>query len=186
MELKPYRPGFTRIDPHRNPCQFLRIPWLRYGEKTFLARVQKFLQGFQFHINIRIEPVRTAPTRFNPQRKTASTLAAYHMTFKVTIRIWSGWKWAKWVMIYATVTHSWISNRVHTELKPYRPGSTRIEPGPYWIKTVSTRFHPFRPGSIRIVTRVNSWGFWGLRYGGENILVMFKIFVHLKPCINQF
>jgi hypothetical protein len=22
---KPYRPGFTRIDPHRNPCQFLRI-----------------------------------------------------------------------------------------------------------------------------------------------------------------
>jgi hypothetical protein len=52
-----------------------------------LGRVQKFLQGFQFRINIRIEPFRTAPTRFNPQRKTASTLVAYRMTFKVTIRI---------------------------------------------------------------------------------------------------
>jgi hypothetical protein len=30
----PYRPCFTRIDPHRNPCQFLRIPRLRSGEKT--------------------------------------------------------------------------------------------------------------------------------------------------------
>jgi hypothetical protein len=55
--------------------------------KNFLGPVQKFLQGCQFRINIRIEPVRTAPTRFNPQRKTASTLAAYRMTFKVTIRI---------------------------------------------------------------------------------------------------
>jgi hypothetical protein len=52
-----------------------------------LGRVQKFLQGFQFRINIRIEPVRAAPTRFIPQRKTASTLVAYRMTFKVTIRI---------------------------------------------------------------------------------------------------
>jgi hypothetical protein len=50
-----------------------------------LGRVQKFLQGFQFCINIHIEPVRTAPTRFNPQRKTASTLVAYRMTFKVNL-----------------------------------------------------------------------------------------------------
>ena len=35
----------------------------------------------------------------------------------------------------ATVTYSRISNRVHAELKPYRPGFTCI------------------------VTRVNSWGF---------------------------
>jgi hypothetical protein len=25
-EIKLYQPGFTRIDPHRNLCQFLRIP----------------------------------------------------------------------------------------------------------------------------------------------------------------
>jgi hypothetical protein len=55
--------------------------------KNFLGRVQKFLQGFQFRINIRIEPVRTAPTRFKPQRKTALALVAYRMAFKVTIRI---------------------------------------------------------------------------------------------------
>ena len=30
------------------------------------------------------------------------------------------------VHIYATVIHGRISNRVHTELKPYRPGSIRI------------------------------------------------------------
>ena len=54
------------------------------------------------------------------------------------------------------VTHSQISNQAHTELKRYQPGSTRIEPGPYGIKTVSTQFHPYRPGSTRIVTRVNS------------------------------
>jgi hypothetical protein len=52
------------------------------------------------------------------------------MTFIVTIRIWSRWKWAEWVVIYATVTHSRILNRVHTELKPYRPGSTRTDPVP--------------------------------------------------------
>jgi hypothetical protein len=55
--------------------------------KNFLGRVQNFLQEFQFRINIRIEPVPTAPTRFNPQRKTASTFVAYRMTFKVTIQI---------------------------------------------------------------------------------------------------
>jgi hypothetical protein len=52
-----------------------------------LGHVQKFLQGFQFRINIRIEPVRTASTRFNPQRKTASTLVVFRMTFIITIRI---------------------------------------------------------------------------------------------------
>jgi hypothetical protein len=52
-----------------------------------LGRVQKCLQGFQFRINTRIETVRTAPTRFNPQRKTASTFVAYRMAFKVAIRI---------------------------------------------------------------------------------------------------
>jgi hypothetical protein len=71
------------------------------------------LQGFQFRINIRIEPARTASTRFNPQRKTASILVAYRMT--VTIRV----KMSRMVVIYTTVTHSRISNRVHTELKPY-------------------------------------------------------------------
>jgi hypothetical protein len=59
--------------------------------KNFLCHVQTFLQGFQFRINIRInigiEPVRTASTSFNPQRKTASTLVAYRMTFIVTIRV---------------------------------------------------------------------------------------------------
>jgi hypothetical protein len=123
---KLHRPGFTRIDPHRNPCQFLRISWLRYGEKTFWVMFKFFLQIFQFRINIRIEPVRTVSTRFNPQRKTASTFV-YHITFIVTIRIWSWWKWAKWEVIYATVTNRRISNRVHTELK-----------------IVSTRFHPHR------------------------------------------
>ena len=67
--------------------------------------------------------------RFEPHRPS-STRSIYnridHMTFIVTIQIWSGWKWAEWVVIYATVTHSRISSRVHTELKPYRPDSTRI------------------------------------------------------------
>jgi hypothetical protein len=52
-------------------------------QKNFLGDVKKF----QFRINIRIEPVRTASTRFNPQGKTASTLVVYRMTFIVTIRI---------------------------------------------------------------------------------------------------
>jgi hypothetical protein len=148
--------------------------------KNFLGHVQKFLQGFQFRINIRIEPLRTASIRFNPQRKTASTLIAYRMTFIVTIRIWSGWKWAEWVVIYATVTHNQISNRVHTELKPYRD----------LVPSVSTQVHKelktYRPSYTRIVTLVNSWGFWGLRYGGENILVVFNIFARLKPYRNPF
>jgi hypothetical protein len=88
----------------------------------------------------RFQPHRPASTR---SVKPHPNFVAYRMTFKVTIRIWYGWKWAKWVMIYATVTHSRISNHVHTELKPYRPGSTLIEPDPYGIKTVSTRFHPY-------------------------------------------
>ena len=60
------------------------------------------------------------------------------------------------MVIYATETRSRISNRVHTELKPYRPGSTCTNPVP--------------PVQTRIVTRVNSWGVWGLRYGGETFL----------------
>jgi hypothetical protein len=44
--LKSYRPGFTRIDPHRNPCQFLRIPWLRYGGKTFWVMLKFFCKDF--------------------------------------------------------------------------------------------------------------------------------------------
>jgi hypothetical protein len=70
-------------------------------------------------------------------------------------------------MIYATVTHSRISNCVHTKLKPYRPGSTRIEPGPYGIKTVSTRFHPYRLGSTCIDPHRNTCQF--LRILGATI-----------------
>jgi hypothetical protein len=74
-----------RFHPHCNPCQFQRILRLRYSEKkNFLGHVQKCLQGFQFRINICIEPVRTASTRFNPQRKTASTLVTYSMAFIVS------------------------------------------------------------------------------------------------------
>jgi hypothetical protein len=102
--------------------------------KTFLGRVQKFLRGFQFRINIRIEPVRTATTCFNPQRKTASTLIAYRMTFIVTILV--------------------KMSRMGGDLY-YSRTEPDFEPGQYGIKTVSTRPHPYRPGSTRIVTLVN-------------------------------
>jgi hypothetical protein len=65
-ELKPYRPGFTRIDPHRNPCQFLRIPWLRYGEKTFWVVFTNVCKDFNFvliSVLNRFEPHRPASTR---------------------------------------------------------------------------------------------------------------------------
>jgi hypothetical protein len=107
----------------------------RRRKKNFLGFVQKFLQGFQFRINIRIEPVRTASTRFNPQRKTASTLVAYHMIFIVTIRVKMSRRGG---------------NLFYSHTQP------DFEPVPYGIKTVSTRFQPYRPGSTRIVTRVNS------------------------------
>jgi hypothetical protein len=45
-------------------------------EKKFWSYLE-FLHGFQFCINIRIEPVLTALTSINPQRKTALTLAVY-------------------------------------------------------------------------------------------------------------
>jgi hypothetical protein len=47
------------------------------------AIMMKFVE----QMAIRIEPVRTALTRFNPQRKTASTIVVYRMTFIVTVRI---------------------------------------------------------------------------------------------------
>jgi hypothetical protein len=92
------------------------------------------------------------------------------MTFIVTIQIWSGWKWAEWMVIFATATHSQILNRVHTELKPYQPSS------------------------ICIVTRVNSWGFLGLRYGWKkhygyvkkNLLVSNRIEIRFKSFSTPF
>jgi hypothetical protein len=152
----------TLFHPHRPALYPVSIPW---DSATTIRRKKRFGSCSKKFARIAIlyhYPYWTGSTRFNPQRKTASTLVACRMTFIVMIRIWSGWKWTKWLVFYATVTHSRISDRVQTELKPYRPGSTRIDPDPYWIKTVSTQFHPFRPCSTRIVTRVNSWGFWGL------------------------
>jgi hypothetical protein len=123
--IDPVSPAETRIVTRVNSWGFRDYDT---AKKLFGSCSNFFLPIFQFRINIRIEPVRTASTRFNPQRKTAKTLVIYRMTFIVTIRIWSGWKWAEWVVIYATVTNSRISNRVHTELKPHRTGSTRIDP----------------------------------------------------------
>jgi hypothetical protein len=107
--------------------------------KKLIGHVQKILQGFQFRFNIRIEPVRTASTRFNPQRKTALTLVAYRMAFILTIRI----------LIRVKMS------RMGGDLC-YSHKQPDFEPVPYGIKTVSTRFHPYRPGSSRIVPRVNS------------------------------
>ena len=50
-----------------------------------------------------------------------------------------------------TVTHGRISNQAQTELKPYRPGPTRID---------------------RSVTCVNSWWISGVGYGREIVLLM--------------
>jgi hypothetical protein len=93
--------------------------------KTFWVMFKIFLHIFQFCINIRIEPLRTASTRFNPQRKTASTLVVYRMTFIVTDLI--------------RVKMSRMGgNLCYSRKQP------DFEPGPYGIKTVSTRFHPHR------------------------------------------
>jgi hypothetical protein len=97
-------------------------------QKNFLGHVQKFLQGFQFRINICIEPVRTASTRVNPQRKTASTLVIHsHDPDLIRVKM----------------------SRMGGNLS-YSHKQQVFEPGPYKFKTVSTRFHPYQPGSTRI------------------------------------
>jgi hypothetical protein len=60
---KPYRPDFTRMDLHRNPCQFLRIPWLPYGEKPFWVVFKNFYNDFNsvlISVLNRFEPLRPA------------------------------------------------------------------------------------------------------------------------------
>jgi hypothetical protein len=97
MVSNPYRAGSTLTDLHRDRCQFLRIPWATIRQRKSFGHVQKFLQGIQLCINIRIDSVRTALTRFNPKRKNASTLVVYCMTFIVMIQIRSEWKQAELV-----------------------------------------------------------------------------------------
>jgi hypothetical protein len=58
---KPYRPRFTRVDQHHNPCQFLRISWLRYGGKTFCVMFKIFCKDF---ISVLISVL----NRFEPRR----------------------------------------------------------------------------------------------------------------------
>jgi hypothetical protein len=48
------------------------------AEKKFWS-CSKFLHGFQFRIDIHIDPVLTALTPINPQCKTALTLVVYRI-----------------------------------------------------------------------------------------------------------
>jgi hypothetical protein len=75
--IKTYRPGSTRIDPHRNPCQFLMDSESTMRRRKKFWSCSKFLHGFRFRSGIRIYPVLTALIRINPQCKTALTLVVY-------------------------------------------------------------------------------------------------------------
>ena len=77
---KPYWPGFTRIDPRCNPCQFLRIPWLRYGEKSFWVMLKIFCKDFKsvlISILNRFKPHRPAST-FSAKVHRHLSLTAWH------------------------------------------------------------------------------------------------------------
>jgi hypothetical protein len=76
-ELKPHRPGSTRIDLHRNPCQFLMDSGSTVRQRNKFWSCSKCLHRFWFRIDIRIDPVLTALTRINPQCKTALILVVY-------------------------------------------------------------------------------------------------------------
>jgi hypothetical protein len=76
-EFKPYRPGSTHIDPHRNPCQYLMDSGSTIWRRKKFWSCSKFLHGFQFRIDIRIDPVLTALTRINLQCTTALILVIY-------------------------------------------------------------------------------------------------------------
>jgi hypothetical protein len=124
---KSHRRGFTRIDPHRYPCQFLRIPWLRYGKKTFWVMFKNFCKysnSVSISVLNRFELHRPASTRIDPCRIPYDI----HIHDPDLIRV-------KMSRMGGNLYYS------HTQ--------PDFEPGPYGIKTVSTRFHPYRPCSTR-------------------------------------
>jgi hypothetical protein len=59
--IKPYRPGSTRIDPHRSPCQFLMDSRGTIRRRK-ICLCSKFLYGFQFRTDVHIDTVLAALT----------------------------------------------------------------------------------------------------------------------------
>jgi hypothetical protein len=55
-----------------------------YTAETNFWSCSKFLHGFQFRIDTRIDPVLVALTRINPQRNTALTLFVYCIVLHAT------------------------------------------------------------------------------------------------------
>jgi hypothetical protein len=110
----------NRIDPVSVSIPEDSVTTIR--RKTFCCHVQKFLQIFRFRINIRIKPVQTASTRFNPQRKTASTLVVYRHDPDL-IRV-------KMSRMGGNLCYSHIQLDFEPGPYAYRPGSTRTDPVP--------------------------------------------------------
>jgi hypothetical protein len=122
---KPYRPGFTRIDPHRNPCQFLWIPWLRYNEQNGLVMFKKFCKDFNsvlISVLNRFESHWSASTRIDPCHISHDIHSHDPDLIRVKMSRMGG-------------------NLCYSHTHP------DFEPGPYGIKPVSTQFHPYWPGS---------------------------------------
>ena len=139
-ELKPYQSASTRIDPHRHPCQLLIDSGATIRRRKSFGHVQKFLQGFQFRMDSRLDPARPALTRLNPQCKTVSTLVVYRYVSH------DGY----WQVLYRG---RYGSKRVDRGQKGYLSLSIRIMSlstlfDPYWpvlTKTVLTLMDPYRP-----------------------------------------
>jgi hypothetical protein len=152
-ELKPYRPGSTRIDPHRNPCQFLMDSGSTIRRRKKFWSCSKFLHGFWFRSGIRIDPVLTALTRNVKLHWYFSYIALSFMQWGVTrsyIRVDSGrkgfktdfytvwdahkfWTWPKCFL------HRIVAPRILGNWHVLRCGSMRVEPGRHGFNSVWTR-----------------------------------------------
>jgi hypothetical protein len=83
-ELKPHQPGSTRIDPHRNPCQFLMDSGSTIRQRKKFWSCSNFLLGFRLRIDIRIDPVLTTLTHNVKLHWSLSYIAMSFMQWCVT------------------------------------------------------------------------------------------------------
>jgi hypothetical protein len=113
-ELKPYRPSFTRIDPHRNPCQFLRIPYYDTAKKLF-GSCSKIFERISIPYQY---PYWTGSNRTDPCRIPHDIQS--HNPDLIQVKM------------------SQMGDLCYSHTQP------NFELGPYGIKTVSTRFYPYR------------------------------------------
>jgi hypothetical protein len=60
--FQPYRPGSTRIDSHRNTCQFLRIPGATIRRRKHFVHVQNFCASQTVYKSV-LNPFQALSTR---------------------------------------------------------------------------------------------------------------------------